>query len=155
MRVREFVMLTTLGGMLATAVGVSWGQGLPPTNYHEEHRAGYPQQLSRFARPSKNHAMFGYWVGGGAVSRHRGEAPYANEGTWGWDYRGWIIPRRVDLLWWHGRRAQGGPGAYKTDGPHLPHLHHEGGNGHGVPEAHGGESHGTNGHGTSGGGGHE
>lgn len=81
------------------------------------------------------------------MSRHRGDYPYANEGTWGWDYRGWIIPRRVNLLWWHGRRAQGGPGAYKTDGPFLPHLHHEGENGHG--EAHGGAGHG-NGHGAAG-----
>jgi hypothetical protein len=30
-----------------------------------------------------------------------------------------LIPRRVTLEWWHGRRYQGGTGAYQSDGPKL------------------------------------
>ena len=90
-------------------------------------RAGHPQEISPLAHPSNGPGFFGYIVGGGALSVRRGEAPYSDEGTWGWDYRGWLLPRRVNLLWWHGRRTQGGVGAYKSDGPKLPALHEAGG----------------------------
>ena len=70
----------------------------------------------------------------------RAEGRANDQGTWGWDYRGWLIPRRVNLLWWHGRRFQGGSGAYKTDGPHLPHLpeaeEHSHSEEHSHPEGH-------------------
>jgi len=96
-----------------------------------------PPAIARWAIPSNNHRYFGYWVGGGALSRRKGDAPAVDEGTWGWDYRGQLLPRRVDLLWWHGRRYQGGVGAYKTDGPHLPHLPHGAAHSEGHDEGHG------------------
>ncbi|MFO0966255.1 MAG: hypothetical protein U0793_11820 [Gemmataceae bacterium] len=82
------------------------------------------QPIHKWALPSSSPHNFGYYVGGGALSRKRGEQPSEIDGTWGWDYRGWIIPR-VDLLWWHGRRYQGGSGRYQTDGPRLPELHRD------------------------------
>ena len=91
----------------------------PPLAIDEERRAGSPQEVSRFARPADSSRSIGYAVGGGAVNRRKAESPTAAEGTWGWDYSGGLIRRRVDLGWWHGRRSQGGTGAYKTDGPKL------------------------------------
>ena len=95
----------------------------------EEPRDAAPacvQPIHKWAIPSASGHNFGYYVGGGALSRKRGEQPSEIDGTWGWDYRGWIIPR-VDLLWWHGRRYQGGSGRYQTDGPRLPELPRESG----------------------------
>lgn len=89
----------------------------PPVD--DDRRAGRPQEVSRFARPADISRSFGYMVGGGAVNRHKADPPGPADGTWGWDYSGWLIHRRVDLGWWHGRRYQGGSGAYKTDGPKL------------------------------------
>jgi len=62
----------------------------------------------------------GYYVGGGLACR--GEPRHPTEGTWGWDYEGRFFCRRIWLGWGHGRRYQGGTGAYKIDGPklHLP-----------------------------------
>ena len=54
-------------------------------------------------------------MGGGAA--FRGEARHAEEGTWGLDFHGGLIKKRVWLGWWHGRREQDGGGSYKTDGP--------------------------------------
>ena len=85
-------------------------------------RSGNPQEISPRARPSDGPGYTGYYVGGGAVSYRRGDGPSLGEGTWGWDYQGRFLERRVNLLWWHGRRTQGGVGAYKTDGPKLPFL---------------------------------
>lgn len=93
----------------------------------EEHRTGRPFDVAPWAMPSNTHSYLGYLVGGGCSHRRKGDGPTAEEGTWGWDYRGWLLPRRVNLGWWHGRRYQGGSGAYKTDGPHvLPHLEEKG-----------------------------
>jgi hypothetical protein len=86
-------------------------------------RAGSPQETSRLALPSNGPGSFGYNVGGGSLAGHRGDGPLPDDGTWGWDYKGLLLPRKVNLLWWHGRRNQGGTGAYKTDGPKLPPLH--------------------------------
>ncbi len=86
---------------------------------HTMHRAGYPDRVACYARPSDTHAYVGYPVGGGSPCR--GDYPAPCDGTWGWDYRGCVIPRRVFLLWWHGRCDQGGTGAYKLDGPKLRH----------------------------------
>jgi hypothetical protein len=73
-----------------------------------------------WAVPGRTHAYDGYYVGGGAVVC--GQPRCANEGTWGWDYEGCLFRRRVWLQWNHGKRYQGGQGAYKTDGPPLPNL---------------------------------
>jgi hypothetical protein len=83
-------------------------------------RAGYPNEVSRFARPADDGRSIGYLVGGGALNWRKASPPGPNDGTWGWDYSGGLFRRRVDLGWWHGRRYQGGSGAYKTDGPKLP-----------------------------------
>lgn len=80
-------------------------------------RAGNPQSVHRFARPTFTpHYSVGY-VGGGAT--WGGEPRTLEEGTWGMDYTGHFLPHRVWQNWYHGRRAQGGPGKYQTDGPHL------------------------------------
>lgn len=80
-------------------------------------RAGCPQNIRPHARPSNGPHFWGWWVGGGTA--FGGEGPCEDEGTWGWDYEGGIIPKRIWLGWSHGRRYQGGTGAYKTDGPKL------------------------------------
>jgi hypothetical protein len=102
-----------------------------PPYEHEPAHAGI-LHIRRWAIPSNNPHYFGYYVGGGA--RRKGHLPGPEDGTWGWDYRGWIIQRRVDLLW--GGRYQGGTGRYKTDGPHLPELPHEGGHEEGHENGH-------------------
>jgi hypothetical protein len=85
-------------------------------------RAGCPQTISPLARPTESPHEIGYYVGGGARERSRhGEPRFAHEGVWGTDYAGVLIPKHVQLGWWHGRHAQGGTGAYRTDGPRLVH----------------------------------
>src|SRR5262245_2494445 len=59
----------------------------------------------------------GYRVGGGVPCRR--DQPDVDEGTFGWDYFGVLFPKRIALNWSHGRRYQGGAGAYKTEGPKL------------------------------------
>lgn len=71
----------------------------------------------RHALASNNKHYGGYWVGGGAPCK--GDDPFVEEGTFGWDYLGLVFTKRVALGWFHGRRYQGGTGAYKTDGPKL------------------------------------
>jgi hypothetical protein len=119
--------LTTISALILLACAkLARGQELPPEDPADYVRAGHPQAISPLARPSNNHRYFGYYVGGGALSWRHGDLPTLDEGTWGWDYRGGLLKRRVNLLWWHGRRYQGGSGAYKTDGPHLPHVENDG-----------------------------
>jgi hypothetical protein len=84
-------------------------------------RAGCPESVAPWAVPSNTKHYGGYYVGGGAP-RH-GEGRCIDEGTWGWDYLGFALPKNVALGWWHGRREQGGEGAYRTDGPHVVHHH--------------------------------
>ncbi len=91
-------------------------------------RAGWPQETSCLAVHSDTGHYVGYYVGGGNPCCRKGDLPHPDEGTWGWDYSGWRFHRRVMLNWWHGRRYQGGVGAYATDGPNLKHRieeHHE------------------------------
>ncbi len=86
---------------------------------HTFERAGYPQCLRNHLEPSFAPGVRGYYVGGGAA--HGGEGRLPDDGVWGWDDTGctWL-PMRVRLLWSHGRRYQGGPGRYATDGAHVP-----------------------------------
>src|SRR5687767_14189265 len=49
------------------------------------HRAGYPQQVHKWAIPSDTGSYVGYQVGGGACSDRHSGPPYPHEGTWGWD----------------------------------------------------------------------
>ena len=82
---------------------------------------GYPQSIASYAQPSNTPRYIGYYVGGG--SAFKGEPRFVDEGTWGWDYSGGLFHRRVWLNWWHGQRAQGGTGSYRTDGPRLLQPH--------------------------------
>jgi hypothetical protein len=99
-------------------------EGTPPPGpprhiEHSHERAGYPMCVSGHAKATNGPSYVGYYVGGGSAC---GDCPRrVEEGTWGWDYEGVHLPRRVWLSWSHGRRYQGGTGAYKTDGPHLGH----------------------------------
>jgi hypothetical protein len=84
----------------------------PETPCEGHLRAGCPQVVSSHSRPSDMPAYCGYYVGGGAAVH--GQQRFPIEGTWGWDYFG-LLPKRVDLNWWHGAHAQGGGGSYATD----------------------------------------
>jgi hypothetical protein len=86
---------------------------------HTARRAGYPEEISRFARPANTCAYDGYYVGGGCPCRGAGPGPL--EGTWGWDYIGRCPRLRRVMLGWC-CRYQGGSGAYKTDGPPVPNV---------------------------------
>jgi hypothetical protein len=79
-------------------------------------RAGCAMLVRPHAIPSNTRPYGGYWVGGGAPVFGRG--PTLDEGTFGWDYFGLTIPKRIAGNW-TSSRYQGGPGAYKTDGPRL------------------------------------
>src|SRR5262245_40385346 len=77
-----------------------------PSGEHTHARAGCPLSVAWYARPSDTGAYVGYYVGGGCA--WRGQPRSAAEGTWGWDYRGFLFPRRIALNWC--RRYQGGVG---------------------------------------------
>lgn len=86
------------------------------------HRAGDPQCISPLAKPTESPHEIGYYVGGGARQKSRhAEQRRPPEGVWGTDYAGLVIPKHVELGWWHGRRAQGGTGSYRSDGPRVVH----------------------------------
>jgi hypothetical protein len=81
---------------------------------------GQADVVKRQAMPSDTpHYSMGI-VGGGAAAH--GDAPWPAEGTWGWDYHGAILPKRVWLGWLHGRNGRSATRWYQTDGPKL--LHH-------------------------------
>lgn len=115
--------LLVQGGMvLGIWSGLAVGQeppAPPPPGY-----GAYPLCVAPWAQPGRTPAYVGYYVGGGLPKR--GEPNCPDEGTWGWDYQGRCLRRRVWLWWSHGRRYQGGTGAYQTDGPDLHPLHHLG-----------------------------
>ncbi len=83
-------------------------------------RPGRPDEIHRHAISQDAENNIGHPIGGGAPSLlarnvRNSEAPGVDEGTWGWDYSGRWFPSRVVLNWWHGRKQQGGEGAYKVD----------------------------------------
>jgi hypothetical protein len=79
-------------------------------------RAGNPQCVARWAKPSWERHSVGYYVGGGQA--HGGEGRCVNEGTWGNDYAPWYT--RVSLGWSHGRAYQDGGGQYEPDRRNNP-----------------------------------
>jgi len=86
-------------------------------------RAGDPQRISPLAKPTESPHEEGYYVGGGARERSRtSDERRINEGVWGTDYAGLVIPKHTNLRYWHGRRSQGGTGSYPTDGPRVLHA---------------------------------
>jgi hypothetical protein len=84
----------------------------------DHERAGCAMLVRKRAIPSNTYYYGGYWVGGGGLPLF-GDDPAIHEGTFGWDYFGMTFTKRAALNWSHGRRYQGGTGAYKTDGPRL------------------------------------
>lgn len=86
-------------------------------------RCGDDGAPARCAAPSDTGRYVGYYVGGGSACR--GDPPGPGEGVWGWDYSGACFWPRIALWWNHGRRYQGGPGAYRTDGPRPLEEHKE------------------------------
>src|SRR6266404_4062519 len=83
-------------------------------------RSGYHGKVSWYALPTNTKAYTGYYVGGGQAIG--GSARHSDEGTWGWDYRGLVLPSRVALWFNHGERYQGGGGTYKIDGHPVPDI---------------------------------
>ncbi len=113
---RTLAYLTLLG----LALAASRLQADPPClpNVDEQKHAGNPSEISRIAKPTDTGHYTGYYVGGGSPGR-LGGPKQMYEGTWGWDYQGFLLPSRVNLQWYHGLFYQGGTGAYKTDGPKV------------------------------------
>lgn len=110
------------GLLLAGLVIVSGCQRafLERKSHNDPSRAGRPDEIHSFAISQEGENNIGNQIGGGApalLARNvrKSEAPTQDEGTWGWDYAGRWFPSRVALNWWHGRKHQGGEGAYKID----------------------------------------
>jgi hypothetical protein len=89
-------------------------QGACPWGADGEHRAGYPQRIAWWAKPSDNGHYSGGYVGGGAAIGGD-KMRSVDEGTFGWDYSGVVPLRRIWLNFTHGRRHQGGRGAYQSE----------------------------------------
>ena len=113
--------LSVLAACLLTVLLAIAAFAQHPAGDDPQRRAGYPLAISPWALPSDTGGYVGYLVGGGAAHYGKADLPLPTDGTWGWDYAGHWFPRRVILLWWHGRRYQGGTGAYQTDGPQVLH----------------------------------
>ncbi|MGA7500375.1 MAG: hypothetical protein WBX00_26890 [Isosphaeraceae bacterium] len=100
-------------------------EGTPPPGKprdipHTDERAGWPRALAEHLQPSTTPGGIGYYVGGGVPLGH-GQPRRCDEGTWGWDETGCHLLRHRNILGWsHGRRFQGGTGAYAPDGPPIP-----------------------------------
>src|SRR5712691_1746294 len=120
MAVLCFVAALFLSLRSMTLWGTDTDSGDPWRCCARHYRAGWPQSVAPWARPSFGDHECGYYVGGGAP--FHGDSRCWDEGTWGWDYHGRLFDKRIWLGWHHGRRAQGGVGAYRTDGPRcLPY----------------------------------
>jgi hypothetical protein len=111
---RRFWLVLACAGWAGGAAAVHAGE---PCAEDGQRRAGYPLEVSALAAPSDTGHYVGYYVGGGAPVLGQPRCP--DEGTWGWDYCGFVLPKRVRLQWWHGRCYQGGVGAYRTAGVNL------------------------------------
>ena len=84
---------------------------------HTMERAGYPNEISRFAHPTDTGRYYGYYVGGGSLKSGESLGPDNGLGTWGWDYGGLCCGfKKIELLW-NPARYQSGYGRYKIDGP--------------------------------------
>ncbi len=104
------IPVLVLGVVFALSAATARAQ-TPCSTEHD--RPGGPPAVASYARPACAEHGIGYFVGGGC---HRyGDPRGPGEGTWGWDYRGCLLPRAVVLNWCHGR-CQGGTGAYRTVG---------------------------------------
>jgi hypothetical protein len=123
-----FVLASVLLGLLAQPPSVEGVQCtvsaapekvFSPTTVHQPPSTCFPTAVAWWAIPSDTGHYTMYRVGGGCPCPCLADPPMTWEGTWGWDYVGhWFRPDAI-LGWWHGRRCQGGAGAYQTDGPTL------------------------------------
>lgn len=118
-RAEQPAELHELSADQAAAINFAYGGGRVDYRYDDHCRAGFSQSVRAHAIPSNTRHYSGYYVGGGVP--WFGEGRYPDEGTFGWDYLGIVIPKRVALNWTHGRREQGLGGTYKTDGPKREH----------------------------------
>lgn len=84
--------------------------GLPSVSPGDESVVG----TSRFARPPRDDRYAGYYVGGSRPFFGEGRDS-TTEGTWGWDYSGFLIPKRIALQWNHGARKPAPRGTYATE----------------------------------------
>lgn len=103
------------------AIGPAHAEYCPP----HLRAPGYQPTVWKWAEPQRAWNYTGYYVGGGAPTWKGCPRP-ARQGTWGWDYSGSILQRRVQLGWWN--KWQGGAGQYEPDGPrpiHELHARHE------------------------------
>ena len=89
----------------------------PPLQYDRSCN-GSPFLPSRWAHPSFSEAFCGHYVGGGGGGLcHQAGPRRHNDGTWGWDYVGYYVPRKLFLGWNYGRRFQGGDRYYTAKDP--------------------------------------
>lgn len=107
--------LLALVAILGTTAGSRATDGCATCTTAPSCRQPGPPAIAKWAIPSDGKGYNGYYVGGGVPCR--GEARCASEGTWGWDYPGHLLRRKVDLQWTHGRKCQGSTGAYGTVAP--------------------------------------
>lgn len=84
----------------------------------DQARAGCAMLVRPRAIPSQTRHYGGYAVGGGVPLR--GASPGPEQGTFGWDYFGLTVPKRVALRWSVLPREQGGAGQYRTTGARWP-----------------------------------
>jgi hypothetical protein len=109
--------MASAGLALVLLTGLAIASDHPCTVEDSAARAGQPDRVACYAVPADTGHDVGYYVGGGAPCF--GEPRCRAEGTWGWDYRGLLLPKDVVLRWYHGRRYQGGIGAYRTVAPNC------------------------------------
>jgi hypothetical protein len=84
---------------------------------HTFARAGFPNVIAPWARPSRTPEQMPGYVGGSIPLGGDGPvAPY--DGTFGYDYVGYGSPGRVFLGWAHDP-VYPRPGSYRTDGPRV------------------------------------
>jgi hypothetical protein len=87
---------------------------------HTFDRAGYPDTVSKCARPTNMPQYAGYYVGGGCVFKGGPPVYGAQQGTWGFDYvGGCVFCPHVMLGFCYNCRYQGGIGSYSPDGKHV------------------------------------
>lgn len=89
---------------------------------HTMERAGNPQRVACYARPSRTAKYALGYVGGGCLGIfHKAEGRCPQDGIFGWDYDCGFRPGRVFLGWCHCNRNQKS-GTYKPDGPPVPDI---------------------------------
>ena len=83
-------------------------------------RSSYQGKVAWYALPTFTRAYTGYYVGGSRAFGGSGRCP--EDGTWGIDYRGLLLPSRVNLWWNYGERHERSGGTYKADGHPVPDV---------------------------------